>query len=123
MLSPSGYYLTYSLVTVVSPLPLSNSLIGQSLSLAEKDDKPYVISPEEFDENGYKTILASNALLFHHESSTRVQSKDYEDNDKFFKTSLYQPTSDEYWAEEMSNFINSNHRKVLLNHKNLDSPL
>lgn len=28
---------------------------GGEKEMAEKDDKPYVISPEEFDENGYKT--------------------------------------------------------------------
>ena len=28
---------------------------GGEKEMAEKDDKPYVISPDEFDENGYKT--------------------------------------------------------------------
>lgn len=46
-------------------------------------------------------------------------SIDYEDNDKYFKSSLFQPTSDEYWAEEMAKFIGSNHKTVTLNHKNL----
>ena len=46
-------------------------------------------------------------------------SIDYEDNDKYFKSSLFQPTSDQYWALEMSNFLNSNHRTVTLNHKDL----
>lgn len=46
-------------------------------------------------------------------------SIDYEDNDKYFKSSLFQPTSDEYWAEEMAKFIGSNHKTITLNHKNL----
>lgn len=46
-------------------------------------------------------------------------SIDYEDNDKYFKSSLFQPTSDEYWAEEMSKFIGSKHKKVVLNHPDL----
>ena len=37
-------------------------------------------------------------------------SLDYEDNDKYFKASLYQPTSDQYWALQMAEFIQSNHR-------------
>ena len=51
-------------------------------------DEDYIYGLEDVDfslklhKKGYKTILASNALLFHHESSTRVKSKDYEDNDK-----------------------------------------
>lgn len=50
-------------------------------------------------------------------------SIDYEDNDKYFKASLFQPTSDEYWAEEMSKFIGSNHKKVVLNHPDLADAL
>lgn len=52
-------------------------------------DEDYIYGLEDVDfslklhKKGYKTILASNALLFHHESSTRVKSKDYEDNDKY----------------------------------------
>ncbi|MGG7177933.1 asparagine synthase (glutamine-hydrolyzing) [Clostridium paraputrificum] len=46
-------------------------------------------------------------------------SIDYEDNDKYFKSSLFQPTSDQYWALEMSKFLNSNHKTVTLNHSDL----
>lgn len=62
------------------------------------------IAAEEFEKQG-KTLT--------------TYSIDYEDNDKYFKASLFQPTSDEYWAEEMSKFIGSNHRKVVLNHSDL----
>lgn len=46
-------------------------------------------------------------------------SIEYEDNEKYFKSSLYQPTSDKYYAEIMSKFIGSNHRNVILNHEDL----
>ncbi|OOM13561.1 asparagine synthase (glutamine-hydrolyzing) [Clostridium saccharobutylicum] len=46
-------------------------------------------------------------------------SIDYEDNEKYFKSSLFQPTSDEFYAEEMAKFIGSNHKKVVLNHTDL----
>jgi asparagine synthase (glutamine-hydrolysing) len=46
-------------------------------------------------------------------------SIEYEDNDKYFKSSLFQPTSDEYFADVMAKFIGSNHRKVVLDHPNL----
>ena len=46
-------------------------------------------------------------------------SIDYEDNEEYFKSSLFQPTSDKYFAEKMSKFIGSNHRKVVLDHKDL----
>lgn len=46
-------------------------------------------------------------------------SIDYEDNDKYFKSSLFQPTSDEVFAKKMAKFIDSNHKKVVLNHEDL----
>ena len=46
-------------------------------------------------------------------------SLDYEDNDKFFKASLYQPTSDQYWALQMAEFIHSNHRTYTIQHDEL----
>ena len=63
-----------------------------------------MIASEEFKKQG-KTLT--------------TYSINYEDNEKYFKSSLFQPTSDEYWSEEMSKFIGSNHRKVVLNHTDL----
>lgn len=66
------------------------------------------IAAEEFRKQGKKlTTYAIN----------------YEDNEKYFKASLFQPTSDEYWSEEMAKFINSDHRKVVLNHSDLAAAL
>jgi asparagine synthase (glutamine-hydrolysing) len=38
---------------------------------------------------------------------------DYEDNDKYFKSNEFEPTSDKFWALEMSKYINSNHHVVI----------
>ena len=46
-------------------------------------------------------------------------SIDYKDNEKYFKSSLFQPTSDKYWVFRMAEFIKSNHKNVVLNHKDL----
>ena len=46
-------------------------------------------------------------------------SIDYEGNDKYFKSSLFQPTSDQYFAEKMAKFIDSDHRTVLLKQEDL----
>lgn len=51
-------------------------------------DEDYIYGLEDVDfclklhKKGYNTLFAGNALLFHHESSTRVKSKSYFDNDK-----------------------------------------
>lgn len=50
-------------------------------------------------------------------------SIDYTDNDKYFKSSLYQPTSDNYWAQEMANILNTNHIKVELEQEDLFNAL
>ena len=50
-------------------------------------------------------------------------SIDYEDNDKYFKSSLFQPTSDQYYATEMAKFIKSNHKTVTINHEDLVNSL
>ena len=46
-------------------------------------------------------------------------SIDYKDNEKYFKSSLFQPTSDKYWACKVVECIKSNHKNVVLNHKDL----
>ncbi|MGL5352077.1 MAG: asparagine synthase (glutamine-hydrolyzing) [Clostridium sp.] len=46
-------------------------------------------------------------------------SIDYEDNDKYFESSLYQPTSDKYWARKMSEFLNTDHREVVIKQNDL----
>ncbi len=50
-------------------------------------------------------------------------SLDYEDNDKFFKASLYQPTSDQYWALEMAKFLGSDHRTFTIKQTDLADAL
>lgn len=50
-------------------------------------------------------------------------SIEYEDNDKYFKSSLFQPTSDEYFADVMAKFIDSNHKKIVLDHSDLAAAL
>lgn len=50
-------------------------------------------------------------------------SIDYEDNDKYFKSSFFQPTSDQFWALKMADFIKSNHHTVIINQEDLANAL
>jgi len=38
---------------------------------------------------------------------------DYEDNDKYFQSNEFEPTSDKFWSLEMSKYINSNHHVIV----------
>lgn len=57
------------------------------------------------------------------EKTLTTYSIDYEDNNKFFKSSLFQPTADQEYALQMSKYINSNHKTVILNHYDLMNSL
>lgn len=46
-------------------------------------------------------------------------SIDYEENDKYFKASLFQPTSDQFWALKMAEDIGSDHKTVVLSQNQL----
>lgn len=50
-------------------------------------------------------------------------SIDYEDNEHFFKSNKYQPTSDSFFALEMSKFIGSTHHSIINSNKNLADSL
>jgi asparagine synthase (glutamine-hydrolysing) len=50
-------------------------------------------------------------------------SVDYIDNEKYFKADLYQPNSDNYYINIMSDYIGSNHRFVTLHNHDLEPAL
>ncbi|MBU5316094.1 asparagine synthase (glutamine-hydrolyzing) [Clostridium bornimense] len=59
-------------------------------------------------------ISAIAAKTFRENGKTlTTYSIDYKDNDKYFKSSLYQPTSDQFWALKVSKDIGSNHVTVV----------
>lgn len=60
------------------------------------------------------SAIASNYYKNRGRETLDTFSIDYKDNDKYFQTSIFQPTSDQVWAERMSEFIGSNHHTVLL---------
>ena len=65
-------------------------------------------------------ISAIAALKYKNENKIlTTYSLDYEDNEKYFKSSLFQPTSDKYYANIMAKFIGSNHKNIEINHKDL----
>ena len=68
----------------------------------------------------YSAISAIASMEFKKQNKIlTTYSIDYEDNKKYFKSSIFQPTSDEEYALRMSKYINSNHKTVTINHNNL----
>lgn len=68
------------------------------------------------------SAIAANEYKKRNKTLT-TYSIDYEDNEKYFKSSLFQPTSDQHFAEMMAEYIGSDHRTVVLNHKDLVNAL
>ena len=68
------------------------------------------------------SAIAASALKEKGKTLT-TYSLDYEDNDKYFKASLYQPTSDQYWALEMAKFLGSDHRTFTIKQDDLADAL
>ncbi|WP_312810526.1 asparagine synthase (glutamine-hydrolyzing) [Sedimentibacter sp.] len=60
------------------------------------------------------SAIASNYYKNRGRETLDTFSIDYKDNDKYFQTNLFQPDSDQVWAERMSEFIGSNHHTVIL---------
>lgn len=50
-------------------------------------------------------------------------SIDYEDNASYYQANDFQPTSDDAWVDRMSDFIGSDHHRVILNNQRLADAL
>lgn len=50
-------------------------------------------------------------------------SIDYEENDKYFRSSLFQPDSDSEWVDKTASAIGSRHKKVFLNQREVSYAL
>nr|WP_312578675.1 asparagine synthase (glutamine-hydrolyzing) [Sedimentibacter sp.] len=65
------------------------------------------------------SAITSNYYKKHGRGKLDTFSIDYKDNDKYFKANLFQPTSDQAFAEMMSEYIGSNHHTVILDNYKL----
>ncbi len=70
------------------------------------------------------TISAIASQEFKKEGRTlNTFSIDYEDNASYYQANDFQPTSDDAWVDRMSDFIGSDHHRVILNNQRLADAL
>lgn len=69
------------------------------------------------------SAIAANYYKENDKGILTTYSIDYEDNDQYFKKSIYQPNSDSHYVDLMSDFIGSQHKKVILNNHDLVTSL
>ncbi|MDF2676260.1 MAG: hypothetical protein K0Q97_553 [Bacillota bacterium] len=69
------------------------------------------------------SIITSNYYKKHNRGILNTYSIDYEDNDKYFQANLFQPTSDQFFAEKMADYMGSTHHTVTLNNLKLAEAL
>ena len=60
------------------------------------------------------SAVASNYFKEHNRGTLNTYSIDYRDNDKYFHSNLFQPTSDRFFAEKMSEYLKSSHHTIVL---------
>jgi asparagine synthase (glutamine-hydrolysing) len=61
-------------------------------------------------------ISAVTAGLYREQGKSQLitYSIDYVDNEKYFKASDFQPNSDQYWAERMAGYLNTDHKRIFI---------
>ncbi|MBS4536662.1 asparagine synthase (glutamine-hydrolyzing) [Clostridium sp. D2Q-14] len=69
------------------------------------------------------SAIASNAFKRDGRGNLNTFSIDYKDNDKFFKSSKFQPDADSNWIKVMAEYINSNHTNIELTNEELITSL
>ncbi|WP_303860409.1 asparagine synthase (glutamine-hydrolyzing) [Alkalibaculum bacchi] len=60
-----------------------------------------------------------STVASHYVDELNTFSVDYKDNSRFFKSSYYQPNSDEYYIDVMHKFLKSNHTNIILSQSDL----
>lgn len=65
------------------------------------------------------SLISAKYYKEHGRGTLSTYSIDYKDNDKYFHSSLFQPTSDQAFAERMSEYIKSSHHTVILDNMKL----
>jgi len=65
------------------------------------------------------TAIASNHNSEVGKGKLTTYSIDYEDNEKYFKSSVFQPNSDAPWIELMSNTFETNHKRCVISNEEL----
>lgn len=73
------------------------------------------------DSSGISSISADYFRKKSHQLTT--YSIDYEDNEKFFQSNSFQPTNDDDWVQIVKKYINSDHKRVVLNNDDLAKAL
>lgn len=69
------------------------------------------------------SAVASKALTESGYGKLHTYSVDYEDNDKYFEANKFQPDADNFWANYVSEFIGSEHHRVVIDNDTLANSL
>lgn len=70
-------------------------------------------------DSSFISYVTAHAFRRNNKANLNTFSVDYLENDKYFKTSEFQPNSDAYWVVKMSEYIKSEHHNVVLDNVEL----
>ncbi|MGL6106292.1 asparagine synthase (glutamine-hydrolyzing) [Romboutsia sp.] len=70
-------------------------------------------------DSSFISHVTSQSFKRENKGNLHTFSVDYTDNDKFFKTSEFQPNSDAYWVVKMTEYLKSDHHNIVLDNEEL----
>ncbi len=108
--------------TLEETIEKTRSLITDSINRQLVSDVPLCC----FLSGGLDSSIISSVSAKKYSDEDRTlttYSVDYTDNDKYFKASFFQPNSDDYFINIMKEDIKSNHKKVILDNKDVADAL
>lgn len=65
------------------------------------------------------TAFANEAFLRDNKPKLNTYSIDYEDNDKYFEASKFQPNSDDVWAKKVTHALGTDHHRLVIGNRAL----
>jgi len=100
-----------------------NSLIVDAIERQLVSDVPVCTFLSGGLDSSAISVIAAKAFERDNKGILNTFSIDYLENDKYFKSSQFQPNSDTFWVKKMVDFIGSNHHYINLDNIELVSAL
>ena len=70
-------------------------------------------------DSSFISMVTANAFKRDNKGKLETFSVDYTENEKYFKSDIFQPNSDSHWVGKMVDYIQSNHHNIVIDNEEL----